>query len=177
MDLYVSLRWTTQPTGTTQMNAVCGFASWTVTYECVQIMGGMGFMKVRCLRNAFCSSVLRTLIGTNVIIWLFVALNGFQVTEVQWLICRILGSISPLSLGELVNVMERQTDLSVKLLLNHRKNEQFVLKRVVDWAFVLCAMVVFLSRASRSLSQGHLSAQRKKCETWCNGDVQVQGYV
>ncbi|KAL2079787.1 hypothetical protein ACEWY4_025531 [Coilia grayii] len=48
-------------------------------------------------------------------------------------------------------------------------NEQFVLKRVADCAIDLYAMVVALSRASRSLQQGHPSAQHEKmlCETWC----------
>uniref|UniRef100_A0AAY4AKN1 Very long-chain specific acyl-CoA dehydrogenase, mitochondrial n=1 Tax=Denticeps clupeoides TaxID=299321 RepID=A0AAY4AKN1_9TELE len=57
-------------------------------------------------------------------------------------------------------------------LLKHGKkiiDEQFVLKRVADCAIDLYAMVVVLSRASRSLGQGHSSAQHEKilCETWC----------
>uniref|UniRef100_A0A8C7P920 ACAD9/ACADV-like C-terminal domain-containing protein n=1 Tax=Oncorhynchus mykiss TaxID=8022 RepID=A0A8C7P920_ONCMY len=154
------------------MNAVCGYASWTVTYEWVQIMGGMGFMKVRCLRIIF-----RIFEGTNVIIWLFVALNGFQVTK-SLSECKVTNCTVVNRTGELTfPSIEQFGALDEELLLKHRKNEQFVRKRVVDWTIDLCAMVVFLSRASRSLSQGHLSAQRKKCETWCNGDVQVQGYV
>ncbi|XP_041094098.1 very long-chain specific acyl-CoA dehydrogenase, mitochondrial-like [Polyodon spathula] len=55
------------------------------------------------------------------------------------------------------------------LLPRLSSDEQFVLKRVADSAIDLYAMVVVLSRASRSLSQGHSSAQHEKvlCETWC----------
>jgi len=40
---------------------------------------------------------------------------------------------------------------------------------VADCGIDLYAMVVVLSRASRSLSQGHPSAQHEKmlCDTWC----------
>ncbi|XP_062994711.1 very long-chain specific acyl-CoA dehydrogenase, mitochondrial [Elgaria multicarinata webbii] len=54
-------------------------AAWTVTDECIQLMGGMGFMKdagvERVLRDL---RVFRIFEGTNDILRLFVALNGFQ---------------------------------------------------------------------------------------------------
>ncbi|XP_044273108.1 very long-chain specific acyl-CoA dehydrogenase, mitochondrial isoform X2 [Varanus komodoensis] len=54
-------------------------AAWTVTDECIQVMGGMGFMKEagveRVLRDL---RVFRIFEGTNDILRLFVALNGFQ---------------------------------------------------------------------------------------------------
>ncbi|KAG7258555.1 hypothetical protein CRUP_021066 [Coryphaenoides rupestris] len=92
-------------------------AAWTVTDECIQIMGGMGFMKT-------------------------------------------------------VKAIEQFGGVVEDLLLRHGKkiiDEQFVLRRVADCAIDLYAMVVVLSRASRSLSQGHPSAQHEKmlCETWC----------
>ncbi|XP_054851110.1 very long-chain specific acyl-CoA dehydrogenase, mitochondrial [Eublepharis macularius] len=57
-------------------------------------------------------------------------------------------------------------------LLKHGKkiiDEQFVLKRIADSAIDLYAMVVVLSRASRSLEHGHPTAQHEKmlCDTWC----------
>uniref|UniRef100_A0A8C5B307 Very long-chain specific acyl-CoA dehydrogenase, mitochondrial n=1 Tax=Gadus morhua TaxID=8049 RepID=A0A8C5B307_GADMO len=57
-------------------------AAWTVTDECIQIMGGMGFMKdsgvERVMRDL---RIFRIFEGTNDILRLFVALNGFQVTS------------------------------------------------------------------------------------------------
>nr|XP_020655421.1 very long-chain specific acyl-CoA dehydrogenase, mitochondrial [Pogona vitticeps] len=54
-------------------------AAWTVTDECIQLMGGMGFMKEagveRVLRDL---RIFRIFEGTNDILRLFVALNGFQ---------------------------------------------------------------------------------------------------
>lgn len=57
-------------------------------------------------------------------------------------------------------------------LIKHKKeivNEQFVLQRLADSAIDLYAMVVVLSRASRSLSEGHPTAQHEKmlCDSWC----------
>uniref|UniRef100_A0AAY5ER11 Very long-chain specific acyl-CoA dehydrogenase, mitochondrial n=1 Tax=Electrophorus electricus TaxID=8005 RepID=A0AAY5ER11_ELEEL len=54
-------------------------AAWTVADECIQIMGGMGFMKEpgveRVMRDL---RIFRIFEGTNDILRLFVALNGFQ---------------------------------------------------------------------------------------------------
>nr|XP_061810707.1 very long-chain specific acyl-CoA dehydrogenase, mitochondrial-like isoform X2 [Nerophis lumbriciformis] len=54
-------------------------AAWTVTDECIQVMGGMGFMKdsgvERVMRDL---RIFRIFEGTNDILRLFVALNGFQ---------------------------------------------------------------------------------------------------
>uniref|UniRef100_A0A671PEL2 Very long-chain specific acyl-CoA dehydrogenase, mitochondrial n=1 Tax=Sinocyclocheilus anshuiensis TaxID=1608454 RepID=A0A671PEL2_9TELE len=179
-------------------------AAWLVTDECIQVMGGMGFMKdagvERVLRDL---RIFRIFEGTNDILRLFVALNGFQVkgenTSLQKALKNPLGNA-----GVLVNLhiskntclgtgltlqgtvhpeLNHSGELTVKaieqfgavieeLLLKHGKriiDEQFVLKRVADCAIDLYAMVVVLSRASRSLSQGHPSAQHEKmlCETWC----------
>ncbi|KAH0516161.1 Very long-chain specific acyl-CoA dehydrogenase, mitochondrial [Microtus ochrogaster] len=48
-------------------------------------------------------------------------------------------------------------------------DEQFLLHRLADGAIDLYAMVVVLSRASRSLSEGHPEAQHEKmlCDSWC----------
>ncbi|XP_058871314.1 very long-chain specific acyl-CoA dehydrogenase, mitochondrial-like [Acipenser ruthenus] len=183
-------------------------AAWTVTDECIQIMGGMGFMKdagvERVMRDL---RIFRIFEGTNDILRLFVALNGFQnagkqlkglqhalknpignagflAGEISKRAKRKAGLSSGLSLhgtvhpelaesGELlVKAIEQFGGVVEDQLLKHGKkivDEQFVLKRVSDSAIDLYAMVVVLSRASRSLSQGHSSAQHEKvlCETWC----------
>uniref|UniRef100_A0A4W5QBT8 Very long-chain specific acyl-CoA dehydrogenase, mitochondrial n=1 Tax=Hucho hucho TaxID=62062 RepID=A0A4W5QBT8_9TELE len=183
-------------------------AAWEVTDECIQVMGGMGFMKgsgvERVMRDL---RIFRIFEGTNDILRLFVALNGFQdagkhLKSLQKALKNPLGNAGLLA-GEMTKRAKRRAglstgltlqgsvhpelshsgDLAVKviehfgvtvedMLLKHGKNilhEQFVLKRVADSAIDLYAMVVVLSRASRSLSQGHASAQHEKilCETWC----------
>uniref|UniRef100_A0A8C2EDJ5 Very long-chain specific acyl-CoA dehydrogenase, mitochondrial n=1 Tax=Cyprinus carpio TaxID=7962 RepID=A0A8C2EDJ5_CYPCA len=150
-------------------------AAWLVTDECIQIMGGMGFMKdagvERVLRDL---RIFRIFEGTNDILRLFVALNGFQYgnyisNSLQKALKNPFGNA-----GMLASEITKRAGLGTGLTLqgtvhpelNH--NEQFVLKRVADCAIDLYAMVVVLSRASRSLSQAHPSAQHEKmlCETW-----------
>uniref|UniRef100_A0A672K0Z0 Very long-chain specific acyl-CoA dehydrogenase, mitochondrial n=1 Tax=Sinocyclocheilus grahami TaxID=75366 RepID=A0A672K0Z0_SINGR len=151
--------------------------------------------------------IFRIFEGTNDILRLFVALNGFQnagnqlkslqkalknplgnagvlVSEITKRAKRKAGLGTGLTLqgtvhpelnhsGELtVKAIEQFGAVIEELLLKHGKriiDEQFVLKRVADCAIDLYAMVAVLSRASRSLSQGHPSAQHEKmlCETWC----------
>ncbi|XP_064293711.1 very long-chain specific acyl-CoA dehydrogenase, mitochondrial isoform X2 [Phalacrocorax carbo] len=59
-------------------------AAWAVTDECIQVMGGMGFMQEagveRVMRDL---RIFRIFEGTNDILRLFVALNGFQTLGVQ----------------------------------------------------------------------------------------------
>lgn len=183
-------------------------AAWTVTDECIQVMGGMGFMKdagvERVMRDL---RIFRIFEGTNDILRLFVALNGFQnagnqLKGLQKALKNPLGNAGLLA-EELTKRAKRKAglgtgltlqgtvhpdlarcgDLTVKAieqfgavveeqLVKHGKKiieEQFVQKRVADCAIDLYAMVVVLARASRSLSQGHSSAQHEKmlCETWC----------
>ncbi|XP_013880012.1 very long-chain specific acyl-CoA dehydrogenase, mitochondrial [Austrofundulus limnaeus] len=183
-------------------------AAWTVTDESIQIMGGMGFMKdpgvERVMRDL---RIFRIFEGTNDILRLFVALNGFQnagnhLKSLQKALKNPIGNAGLLA-GEITKRAKRKAglstgltlqgsihpeltqsgDLTVKaieqfgavieeLLIKHGKkiiDEQFVLKRVADCAIDLYAMVVVLSRASRSLSQAHPSAQHEKllCDTWC----------
>ncbi|KAJ3585247.1 hypothetical protein NHX12_014402 [Muraenolepis orangiensis] len=81
---------------------------------------------------------------------------------------RKAGLASGLTLqGNIHPELAQSGDLTVKAI--EQFDEQFVLKRVADCAIDLYAMGVVLSRASRSLSQGHPSAQHEKmlCETWC----------
>ncbi|XP_047241074.1 very long-chain specific acyl-CoA dehydrogenase, mitochondrial isoform X2 [Girardinichthys multiradiatus] len=183
-------------------------AAWTVTDECIQVMGGMGFMKdsgvERVMRDL---RIFRIFEGTNDILRLFVALNGFQnagnhlkslqkalknpignagllAGEITKRAKRTAGLSTGLTLqGSIHPELSQSGDLAVKaieqfgavneeLLVKHGKkiiDEQFVLKRVADCAIDLYAMVVVLSRASRSLSQSHASAQHEKmlCDTWC----------
>ncbi|XP_042329175.1 very long-chain specific acyl-CoA dehydrogenase, mitochondrial [Sceloporus undulatus] len=183
-------------------------AAWTVTDECIQLMGGMGFMKdagvERVMRDL---RIFRIFEGTNDILRLFVALNGFQnagnqlrglqramknplgnagllVTEVGKRVRRRAGLGTGISLTTVVHPSlsssGEQTVRAIDLfagvveeqLLKHGKkiiDEQFVLKRIADSAIDLYAMVVVLSRASRSLEQGQPTAQHEKmlCDTWC----------
>ncbi|XP_051284806.1 very long-chain specific acyl-CoA dehydrogenase, mitochondrial [Dicentrarchus labrax] len=183
-------------------------AAWTVTDECIQVMGGMGFMKdsgvERVMRDL---RIFRIFEGTNDILRLFVALNGFQnagnqLKSLQKALKNPIGNAGLLA-GEMTKRAKRKAGLSTgltlqgtvhpelaqsgeltikaieqfgavveELLIKHGKKiieEQFVQRRVADCAIDLYAMVVVLSRASRSLSQGSASAQHEKvlCETWC----------
>uniref|UniRef100_A0A673CYY0 Very long-chain specific acyl-CoA dehydrogenase, mitochondrial n=1 Tax=Sphaeramia orbicularis TaxID=375764 RepID=A0A673CYY0_9TELE len=150
-------------------------AAWTVTDECIQVLGGMGFMKdtgvERVMRDL---RIFRIFEGANDILRLFVALNA----SVPWLcLCRKAGMSTGLTLqgsvhpelahsGELtVKAIEQFGTVVEELLIKHGK-------KIIEWPTVaidLYAMVVVLSRASRSLSQGLPSAQHEKmmCETWC----------
>ncbi|XP_077401042.1 very long-chain specific acyl-CoA dehydrogenase, mitochondrial [Vanacampus margaritifer] len=183
-------------------------AAWSVTDECIQVMGGMGFMKdagvERVMRDL---RIFRIFEGTNDILRLFVALNGFQnagnqLKSLQKAMKNPLGNAGLLA-EELTKRAKRKAGMSTgltlqgnvhpelaqsgqmavkaieqfgvaieELLIKHGKkiiDEQFVLMRVADCAIDIYTMIVVLSRASRSLSQGHPSAQHEKvlCETWC----------
>lgn len=183
-------------------------AAWQVTDECIQIMGGMGFMKEpgveRVLRDI---RIFRIFEGTNDILRLFVALQGCMdkgkelsglgnalknpfgnagllLGEAGKQLRRRAGLGSGLSLsgvvhqelsrsGELVvQALEQFAAVVEAKLIKHKKgivNEQFVLQRLADGAIDLYAMVVVLSRASRSLSEGSPTAQHEKtlCDSWC----------
>ncbi|XP_058561540.1 very long-chain specific acyl-CoA dehydrogenase, mitochondrial [Neofelis nebulosa] len=183
-------------------------AAWKVTDECIQIMGGMGFMKEpgveRVLRDL---RIFRIFEGTNDILRLFVALQGcvdkgkelsglgnalknpfgnagLLLGEAGKQLRRRAGLGSGLSLsgvihqelsrsGELVvQALEQFATVVEAKLIKHKKgivNEQFVLQRLADSAIDLYTMVVVLSRASRSLSEGHPTAQHEKmlCDSWC----------
>ncbi|XP_070338558.1 very long-chain specific acyl-CoA dehydrogenase, mitochondrial isoform X3 [Equus asinus] len=183
-------------------------AAWQVTDECIQIMGGMGFMKEagveRVLRDL---RIFRIFEGTNDILRLFVALQGCMdkgkelsklgsalknpfgnagllLGEAGKQLKRRAGMGSGLSLSGIVHPdLSRSGELAVQALeqfatvveaklIKHKKeivNEQFLLQRLADSAIDLYAMVVVLSRASRSLSEGHPTAQHEKmlCDSWC----------
>ncbi|XP_003458925.1 very long-chain specific acyl-CoA dehydrogenase, mitochondrial [Oreochromis niloticus] len=183
-------------------------AAWSVTDESIQVMGGMGFMKdagmERVMRDL---RIFRIFEGTNDILRLFVALNGFQnagnqLKSLQKALKSPISNAGVLA-GEITKRAKRKAGLSTgltlkgtvhpelahsgeltvkaieqfggvieELLIKHGKkiiDEQFILKRVADCAIDIYAMVAVLSRASRALSEGHISAQHEKllCETWC----------
>uniref|UniRef100_A0A8C5FGY0 Very long-chain specific acyl-CoA dehydrogenase, mitochondrial n=1 Tax=Gadus morhua TaxID=8049 RepID=A0A8C5FGY0_GADMO len=134
--------------------------------------------------------IFRIFEGTNDILRLFVALNGFQVTS-GIKRCAVVvdtthasekcfaGLSSGVSMqGTVHPELSQSGDLVIAQWLSRCwsnsvcvwfADEQFVLTRVADAAIDLYAMGVVLSRASRSLSQGLPSAQHEKmlCETWC----------
>ncbi|XP_045426012.1 very long-chain specific acyl-CoA dehydrogenase, mitochondrial isoform X5 [Lemur catta] len=183
-------------------------AAWKVTDDCIQIMGGMGFMKEsgveRVLRDI---RIFRIFEGTNDILRLFVALQGCMekgkelsglgsalknpfgnagllLGEAGKQLRRRAGLGSGLSLSGIVHPeLSRSGELAVQALeqfatvveaklIKHKKgivNEQFLLQRLADGAIDLYAMVVVLSRASRSLSEGYPTARHEKmlCDTWC----------
>ncbi|XP_045055283.1 very long-chain specific acyl-CoA dehydrogenase, mitochondrial isoform X1 [Desmodus rotundus] len=183
-------------------------AAWKVTDECIQIMGGMGFMKEpgveRVLRDL---RIFRIFEGTNDILRLFVALQGCMdkgkelsglgkalknpfgnagllLGEAGKQLRRRTGLGSGLSLSGIIHPeLSRSGELAVQALeqfatvvetklIKHKKeivNEQFVLQRLADSAIDLYAMAVVLSRASRSLSEGHPTARHEKmlCDSWC----------
>uniref|UniRef100_A0A8C9WFP1 Very long-chain specific acyl-CoA dehydrogenase, mitochondrial n=1 Tax=Scleropages formosus TaxID=113540 RepID=A0A8C9WFP1_SCLFO len=140
-------------------------ASWSVTDECIQIMGGMGFMKEagaeRVMRDL---RIFRIFEGTNDILRLFVALNGFQlpartqrrrfhssaadVLFTKCLICLSLQLAVYMCVLFAVIYFSRYRDFTVSSFqsLLFFPDEQFVLKRVADSAIDLYAMVVVLSR-------------------------------
>uniref|UniRef100_A0AAR2LQ16 Very long-chain specific acyl-CoA dehydrogenase, mitochondrial n=1 Tax=Pygocentrus nattereri TaxID=42514 RepID=A0AAR2LQ16_PYGNA len=170
-------------------------AAWKVTDECIQIMGGMGFMKdagvERVLRDL---RIFRIFEGTNDILRLFVICFMLgKYPSLQKALKNPLGNAGLLATeitkrakrcGFLFKALFRTfvivlyvhcipQFLSQVLPVNQYvcilTDEQFVLERVANCAIDLYAMIVVLSRASRSLSQGHSSAQHEKmlCETWC----------
>uniref|UniRef100_A0AAZ3PIB6 Very long-chain specific acyl-CoA dehydrogenase, mitochondrial n=1 Tax=Oncorhynchus tshawytscha TaxID=74940 RepID=A0AAZ3PIB6_ONCTS len=149
-------------------------AAWEVTDECIQVMGGMGFMKDAGKHLKSLQKALKNPLGNA----------GLLAGEITKRAKRTAGLSTGLTLqGSVHPELSHSGNLAVKaiehfgvtvedMLLKYGKNilhEQFVLKRVADSAIDLYAMVVVLSRASRSLSQGHASAQHEKilCETWC----------
>uniref|UniRef100_A0A673CR94 Very long-chain specific acyl-CoA dehydrogenase, mitochondrial n=1 Tax=Sphaeramia orbicularis TaxID=375764 RepID=A0A673CR94_9TELE len=163
-------------------------AAWTVTDECIQVLGGMGFMKdtgvERVMRDL---RIFRIFEGANDILRLFVALNGFQnagiqLKSLQKALKNPLGNASLLA-GEITKRAKRlHITCKTPFLFTVKAIEQFGTvveellikhgKKIIEWPTVaidLYAMVVVLSRASRSLSQGLPSAQHEKmmCETWC----------
>ncbi|XP_052631019.1 very long-chain specific acyl-CoA dehydrogenase, mitochondrial [Harpia harpyja] len=97
-------------------------AAWTVTDECIQVMGGMGFMQEsgveRVLRDL---RIFRIFEGTNDILRLFVALNGFQTLGVQLrglqkALKNPLGNVGVLA-GEVTRRLRRKAGLGSGLSL------------------------------------------------------------
>ncbi|KAM8972736.1 very long-chain specific acyl-CoA dehydrogenase, mitochondrial [Pelodytes ibericus] len=183
-------------------------AAWSVTDECIQILGGTGFMKEagveRVLRDL---RIFRIFEGANDILRLFVSLQGLQsagkeLKALQRALSQPLsnsglllkegvkrarrraGLSTGLTLkGQVHPEVERSAELAVlcledfggtieEMLIKYGKrivDEQFVLQRIADCAIDLYAMIVVLSRSSRSLSQQLPSAQHEKilCDIWC----------
>uniref|UniRef100_A0A8B9HJ71 Very long-chain specific acyl-CoA dehydrogenase, mitochondrial n=2 Tax=Astyanax mexicanus TaxID=7994 RepID=A0A8B9HJ71_ASTMX len=161
-------------------------AAWLVTDECIQIMGGMGFMKdagvERVLRDL---RIFRIFEGTNDILRLFVALNGFQnagnqLKSLQKALKNPLGNAGLLA-GEITKRAKRLVYKSVFTISKRWDKDGLILFLIVHQvrtvSLVQCgdkstyayACAYIFLRASRSLSQGHSSAQHEKmlCETWC----------
>uniref|UniRef100_A0A673HJG3 Very long-chain specific acyl-CoA dehydrogenase, mitochondrial n=1 Tax=Sinocyclocheilus rhinocerous TaxID=307959 RepID=A0A673HJG3_9TELE len=174
-------------------------AAWLVTDECIQIMGGMGFMKdagvERVLRDL---RIFRIFEGTNDILRLFVALNGFQnagnqLKSLQKALKNPFGNAGMLA-SEITKRAKRKAGLGTGLTLqgtvhpelNHSGELRVAdLIENINWMLMhywkyspllmtqylrlfVCVYSFFFLRASRSVSQGHPSAQHEKmlCETW-----------
>uniref|UniRef100_A0A674I6X9 Acyl-CoA dehydrogenase/oxidase C-terminal domain-containing protein n=1 Tax=Terrapene triunguis TaxID=2587831 RepID=A0A674I6X9_9SAUR len=167
-------------------------AAWYVTDECIQVLGGMGYMQEtgveRVLRDL---RIFRIFEGTNDILRLFVALTGIEVRGFLRLcfkpfvfsffcsslfsLCSKVGIPTGLSLEGIVHPgldnsahLVREFFLKDLFLRARPCNEQFHLKRVADAAIDIYAMAVVISRASRSLSLGRPTAEHEKllCQTW-----------
>ncbi|KAM8794229.1 very long-chain specific acyl-CoA dehydrogenase, mitochondrial [Eudromia elegans] len=150
-------------------------AAWTVADECIQLLGGMGFMQEagveRVLRDL---RIFRIFEGTNDILRLFVALSGFQAGLDPGL--SLTPHVHP-ELQESGRKASRCLQLfavtAETLLLRHGRSiaeEQPILTRVADAAIDIFAMAVVLARASRALGGGHPTAQHERllCDTWCH---------
>ncbi|XP_059346595.1 LOW QUALITY PROTEIN: very long-chain specific acyl-CoA dehydrogenase, mitochondrial [Ammospiza nelsoni] len=99
-------------------------AAWAVADECIQVMGGMGFMQEpgveRVLRDL---RIFRIFEGTNDILRLFVALQGFQTLGVQLRGVQAalrdpLGNVGVLT-GEVTRRLRRKAGLGSGLSLQH----------------------------------------------------------
>uniref|UniRef100_A0A7N5JWK1 Very long-chain specific acyl-CoA dehydrogenase, mitochondrial n=1 Tax=Ailuropoda melanoleuca TaxID=9646 RepID=A0A7N5JWK1_AILME len=161
-------------------------AAWKVTDECIQIMGGMGFMKEpgveRVLRDL---RIFRIFEGTNDILRLFVALQGCmdKGKELSGLgnalknpfgnaglllgeagkqlrrRCGEAGAAGPpecLPSVQMVKALEQFASVVEAKLIKHKKG-------------IVCFPSLLGARASRSLSEGHPTAQHEKmlCDSWC----------
>ncbi|KAM8897693.1 very long-chain specific acyl-CoA dehydrogenase, mitochondrial [Spinachia spinachia] len=97
-------------------------AAWTVTDECVQVMGGMGYMKDAGLERVMRDlRIFRIFEGTNDILRLFVALNGFQnagnqLKSLQKALKNPIGNAGMLA-GEIAKRAKRKAGLSTGLTL------------------------------------------------------------
>ncbi|XP_002736889.1 very long-chain specific acyl-CoA dehydrogenase, mitochondrial-like [Saccoglossus kowalevskii] len=184
-------------------------SAWSVADECIQICGGMGFMRdsgiERVMRDL---RIFRIFEGTNDILRLFISLTGIQnagghlkelqkafknpaanfgviVEEANKRAKRMMGFTQGPSLAEYTHPsLSRSASQSSKaiaefgmsvedLLIKFRKNivhEQFLLWRVAEAAIDIYGMVAVLSRASRSLNEGHSTAEHESmmCQVFCN---------
>uniref|UniRef100_A0A452UI66 Very long-chain specific acyl-CoA dehydrogenase, mitochondrial n=1 Tax=Ursus maritimus TaxID=29073 RepID=A0A452UI66_URSMA len=167
-------------------------AAWKVTDECIQIMGGMGFMKEpgveRVLRDL---RIFRIFEGTNDILRLFVALQGCmdkgkELSGLGNALKNPFGNAG-LLLGEVGKQLRRRAGLGSGLSLSgviHQelnRSGELTVKALEQFASVVEAKLIkhkkgivgFPSlpgaRASRSLSEGHPTAQHEKmlCDSWC----------
>uniref|UniRef100_A0A8C3RND4 Acyl-CoA dehydrogenase/oxidase C-terminal domain-containing protein n=1 Tax=Chelydra serpentina TaxID=8475 RepID=A0A8C3RND4_CHESE len=159
-------------------------AAWHVTDECIQVLGGMGYMQEtgveKILRDL---RIFRIFEGTNDILRLFVALTGIEVrgslrantsperhfpAQSEHAGPRAAGT-AQLGEGPGTCPGTRSRVPALHLFLRVRPcNEQFHLKRVADAAIDIYAMAVVISRASRSLSLGQPTAEHEKllCQAW-----------
>jgi len=156
--------------------------AWHCADECIQIMGGMGFMAQQGVEKVMRDlRIFRIFEGTNDILRLMIALQGMQVQGKVLKADKMLaikakvhdifgtgageasGQIAKLadsSLSEEAKNVEEQINafhaLSINLLVKHQKkimSRQFELKRVADCMIDLYAASACISRASTAKAQ------------------------
>jgi len=156
--------------------------AWACADECIQIMGGMGFMSEQGVEKVMRDlRIFRIFEGTNEILRLMVALQGMQVqgkilkedkmVAVKAKMHDVLGfgagqasgklsALADSSLSAEAKMVEDQINnfhaLSCNLLITHQKkimSRQFELKRVADCMIDLYAASACISRATAAVKE------------------------
>uniref|UniRef100_A0A673CWY8 Very long-chain specific acyl-CoA dehydrogenase, mitochondrial n=1 Tax=Sphaeramia orbicularis TaxID=375764 RepID=A0A673CWY8_9TELE len=158
-------------------------AAWTVTDECIQVLGGMGFMKdtgvERVMRDL---RIFRIFEGANDILRLFVALNGFQnagiqLKSLQKALKNPLGNASLLA-GEITKRAKRKAGMSTGLTLQGSVHPELAhsgeltVKAIEQFGTVVEELLIKHGKkiiGNSFVLKRVADSQHEKmmCETWC----------